>query len=137
MKLRCCIFHYQYSLCNLFNQIHISDACHVLRPRPKVQYNTLCPFVYPAMHPLIPQFYGSTRCCVRSLCIDQKLFPERILIQPCCCGLILHPLVTVFHYLFCSFLCQSGYKIIFSHAVLPSDFYKKEHIVFILHALSF
>ena len=34
--------------------------------------NTLCPFVYPAVHPLIPQFYGSTRCCVRSLCIDQK-----------------------------------------------------------------
>ena len=32
--------------------------------------DTFCPFVYPAVHTLIPQLYGSTRCCVRSLCID-------------------------------------------------------------------
>lgn len=31
-------------------------------------------------NPFIPNINGSTRCCIRSLCIDQKLFPERILI---------------------------------------------------------
>ena len=80
--------------------------------------DTFCTFIYPTVHTLIPQFYGSTSCCVWSLCIDQKLFPERILIQSCRCGQVFHPFLTIFDNLGCCLFCQSRYKIIFSHTVL-------------------
>lgn len=55
---------------------------------------------------------------VRNGKVDFKRTAERVLIQPCRCSQILHPLVTVSHYFFGSFPCQSRYKIIFSHAIL-------------------